>query len=195
MRKLWSDIKSECINLGFDKATAYQKNPSIFIEAANRAIKLIAATVKPILEKITIPHNPTDDSEDWISYDMSTLTEESGKEVFHDFYERPTIDGEPVSEYRKDGRNTILFPSSISGDIDVWYKKYPAPITQATLDSYELEIDYDVSDLVPLLMGFYIWMDDDKNLATIYRNDYEQRRDELMASMTRPLIIIQGGEI
>ena len=41
-----------------DKANGVSKNPSIFIEAANRAIKLIAATVKPILAKITIsPHN------------------------------------------------------------------------------------------------------------------------------------------
>lgn len=58
MKKTWGQLKSECINLGFEKTTAYQKNPSIFIESANRALILISTTVRPILGKYVVTHNP-----------------------------------------------------------------------------------------------------------------------------------------
>lgn len=58
MGKTWGQLKSECINLGFDRATAYQKNPSLFVEAANRSINYIAETVKPIVAKYVVTHNP-----------------------------------------------------------------------------------------------------------------------------------------
>lgn len=58
MTYTWGTLKSECKNLGFEKTTAYQKNPAFFIECANRALNLIATTVKPIYGKYVISHNP-----------------------------------------------------------------------------------------------------------------------------------------
>ena len=54
MKKTWGAVKSECLNLGFERARAYQKNPNIFIESVNRAMVRVASYVKPILGKYVI---------------------------------------------------------------------------------------------------------------------------------------------
>lgn len=294
MKRTWGYIKSECINLGFDKATAFQKNPSLFVESANRAMNIIATTVKPILAKYVITHNPLENllpnphsmmdlysypnnmpsaplqasgvkayyfecngngtatltngvdtttidmqsngqfkpykgfidgdvtltfsgdygymirnmamygtllgatEEDiqpfsqYLRYDIAELTKMDDETVFFDFAdEEPIFQGsfssgnsyKTVRDYKKDGRSSILLNRSERGQFEVWYKKFPNPVTDTTADDYELELDYDVCTLVPLLMGFYVWLDDDERKASMYRNDFEDRKNDILANM------------
>ena len=81
MKTTWGQIKQECIDLGFEKSTAYQKNQSIFINSINRAIRQISTTDKPNIERLTINHTPG------TVHNMEELTKVDGKIVFHDFAE------------------------------------------------------------------------------------------------------------
>jgi len=191
MQMTWGEIKSHCINLGFSKMTEYKKDPSRFVDAANRAITQIATTVKPIIKSIVIPHYPTPNDPDYISYNMKELAEN-----FWDFADEcPSKDGIYPIVYRKIEPDIILFPKNISGDITVWYKKLPEKISQETPDSYPLELAYEAAMLVPTLMGFYVWMDDDPRMAVMFRNDFEEQSTALKLNTSQHPITIKPGKV
>lgn len=297
MKKSWGAVKLECTNLGFEKTTAYQKNPSIFIESVNRAMVRVAGYVKPILGKYVISQNSlqnaipmalyqmdiqayrgtplafsasgvksyyfeadgegvatisngvdadiaipldsarkykayrgfangdvtitfsgdyaynvrnvamyrelySDNAEDipafcqYVPYDIAELTKaEDGRVVFMDFAnDQPVQQGSfssgqsyrTVEDYKKQDKSIILLNHFDVGEFTVWYKKYPRPIVTSTPDEYELELDYDAADLVPLLASHYIWLDDDPQRATMYYNDFAERSGEIMGTASRP---------
>jgi hypothetical protein len=293
MKKTWGAVKSECINLGFEKFTAYQKNPSIFVEAVNRAMVRIAGHIKPILGKYVISQYPLQnaipvkdlmdiqgyrgvplqffasggksyyfesdgigtatisngtetkeiqldsnrkfkayrgfmdgdltitfsgpyaynirnvaiyrdvlsDKEDdippysrYIAYDIAELTKEDGQVVFMDFAnDQPVQSGayNTVEDYKKYGRSTILLNHFDVGEFTVWYKKYPKLIQGSTPENYELELDYDAADLIPLFAAYYIWLDDDKEKATYYLNMAIDRAEEIIGGISQPPTVVE----
>ena len=75
----------------------------------------------------------------------------------------------------------IIFPAEEAGQYEVFYNAWPPQITGETLDDYELPLTPDVAVLLPLYMASQLYKDDDNSIATIYRNEFEVARGELVA--------------
>ena len=62
----------------------------------------------------------------------------------------------------------------------VYYNAWPETITQDTEDDYEFPLTNDVVVLLPLYMAAELYKDDDVTVATLYRNEFEAARAELV---------------
>lgn len=56
----------------------------------------------------------------------------------------------------------------------------PEHITLETEDDHEIDLPEDLLELVPLLAAYHVWLDDDLTKATMYYNNFVQKREEIM---------------
>jgi len=75
------------------------------------------------------------------------------------------------------GNEMVLF---YAGDWRIYYNAYPAKITADTTDDYELELDSEAAVLLPLYMASQLYKDEDAEVATMYRNEFESGREALL---------------
>lgn len=75
-----------------------------------------------------------------------------------------------------------------------WKLPKPKHVTTDTLDTDRINIASNLQPLVPLLAAHYIWLDDDITKATMYWNEYDQLKDQIIAvcRMPRKAQIIGG---
>jgi hypothetical protein len=77
----------------------------------------------------------------------------------------------------------------------VYYKAYPAPITDETADNYELPLQPEVVVLIPLYMASQLYKEDDNSIATSYRNEFEvgfERLNKLIGDSTKEFVSESG---
>lgn len=67
-----------------------------------------------------------------------------------------------------------------------WEPISPTPITDETADDFVIQIPDKLIDLVPLLAAHFAWLDDDIQKATMYWNEYDDLKNQLLADMERP---------
>lgn len=84
-----------------------------------------------------------------------------------------------ANDYFQEADNTLVIPREKEGIYLIHYRAYPQRITLETPDDYEMALDPEVADLLPLYMASQIYMDDDLGIATSYRNYFEVGRDAL----------------
>ncbi len=75
------------------------------------------------------------------------------------------------------GNEIVLF---YAGDWRIYYNAYPAKITADTSDDCELELDSEAAVLIPLYMASQLYKDEDAEVATMYRNEFEAGREALL---------------
>lgn len=63
-------------------------------------------------------------------------------------------------------------------DID-WVMPEKDVLTEDTADDYELKLPDKLVHLVPLLASHYIWLDDDERKAYMYRNEFEDQKEQI----------------
>lgn len=68
----------------------------------------------------------------------------------------------------------VAMKPTTQGTVIVSYVRKLDNITPDTPDNFDIQMDYEVEHLVPLLAGHYAWLDDDIQKATMYYNEYEQ---------------------
>lgn len=56
----------------------------------------------------------------------------------------------------------------------------PEHITLETEDDHVIDLPDDLVELVPLLASYHVWLDDDLTKATMYYNNFVQKRDAIM---------------
>ena len=80
------------------------------------------------------------------------------------------------------------------GDDGEWILPKPKHITADTEDERKINIADNLYPLIPLLAAHYIWLDDDIQKATMYWNEYDQLKDQIIAvcRMPRKARIIGG---
>ena len=83
------------------------------------------------------------------------------------------------NDYFQEADKTLVIPREKTGIYLIHYRAYPQRITLETEDDYEMSLDPEVADLLPLYMASAIYMDDDLGIATSYRNYFEVGRDAL----------------
>jgi hypothetical protein len=126
-----------------------------------------------------------------IRYDFRELTAQAGKRVFIDFMDQ-VMEGDyssgnayqSIRDFQVEKRSILVLDGTKKAEYTIFYKKNFTPVTEATSDDFEFELDYDKEPLLPLLAAFYVWADDDPNKAAIYKNDYEDLAAQLLSLAT-----------
>lgn len=126
----------------------------------------------------------------YVPYDIRELTKVNGAAVFMDFADETPIhkgnysSGESYRQavdYFKEQGRIILLSNEEVGEFEVWYKRYPLPITSATPDEYELELEVNAADIVPFLMAYQLGLDDSLTKSTYWWNTADNMLGQLMA--------------
>ena len=79
-------------------------------------------------------------------------------------------------------------------DTGEWTLPKPKHITEETLDSQRINIADNLMPLIPLLAAHYLWLDDDVTKATLYWNEYDQLKEQIIAVCRQPRkATIEGG--
>ena len=75
-----------------------------------------------------------------------------------------------------------------------WKLPKPKRITVETEDDQKINLPDNLMPLVPLLASHYIWLDDDITKATMYWNEYDQLKDQIIAvCRSGKGAVIEGG--
>lgn len=75
-----------------------------------------------------------------------------------------------------------------------WKLPKPKHVTADTEDTARINIAGNLQPLVPLLAAHYVWLDDDITKATMYWNEYDQLKDQIIMVCRQPRkAVIQGG--
>lgn len=158
--KTWGGLKGEILRLGFTSADELDENLPTIIDAVNRSMKIINNVVPAISEKQYIK---TTDGIERIVLDgaVDHVTEELDTTVI------------PYSNYMRElGNSIILFEP---GTFNVFYQTPLTAITASTGDSFVLQNDERVIELVPLLASYFVWIDDDASKAITYYNQFSEQ--------------------
>ena len=79
-------------------------------------------------------------------------------------------------------------------DTGEWTLPKPKHITEETLDTQRINIADNLMPLIPLLAAHYLWLDDDVTKATLYWNEYDQLKEQIIALCRQPRkATIEGG--
>lgn len=80
------------------------------------------------------------------------------------------------------------------GDDGEWTLPKPKHISVSSSPTERINIADNLAPLIPLLAAHYIWLDDDITKATMYWNEYDQLKDQIIAVCRMPRKArIEGG--
>ena len=111
--------------------------------------------------------------------------------VFKVYYENKELINN--TDYQMIDYHTINFVNRNDGDYYILYQPYPTKISETTLDSYELPLEYETAVLLPLYMASQLYKDDDISLATIYRNEFEAAIDDTYSIKSDLVFVDKAG--
>jgi len=80
---------------------------------------------------------------------------------------------ERMSDYKWEGKRTIVINYYYTGSFDIEYYKYPTTIDSTTLDSYEFEVDIEACEAIPYFMGAMALVEENASISTILLNLYQ----------------------
>lgn len=136
---------------------------------------------------------------DFVSYDIgSLLAAQQNGDKFYCFDNTAPIlrEGESMEApiYFIKRPSTIALSASERGVFCIRYLRLPKSITADTADTEAIDLDDAAAGLVPLLMAWRIFKDDDERKAAMYYNEYQQARSELARTKELPAgVYIAGG--
>ncbi len=189
MQLSWADIKESTRKLCFLESSEYADYDEAMVEAADFALLALAREF-PLTEMCDIEHDALNDG-GYDTYDMRLLTlNELGEPVFMGF-----ADDYPVICDEGGGRMVpadftlladryLIIPKSFAGNLKVIYKKYPARIALLTPDTHCIEFPAEVAALMPLIMAWRIFKDDDERKSAMYYNEYISAKNGIRAKRT-----------
>lgn len=119
---------------------------------------------------------------DNLFYDFKQIAKNKG-DVFLSFSDKYKINGafKPISDFDIIDRHILRLPAEDTTEYTIYYNKLYTPITEETPPETEIELDEDLHILVPLLAAFYVWQDDEERKADKWYNDYETKRNDIIA--------------
>ena len=178
--KTWGEIKDEALGLMFannsggvkvtTKDASVQEYVINMAAAANYAIRDLSGVV-PILRYFTYNQKGTD-ADGVMRLDMRDMVDD-----FRAF--APSSDDMLLAGI-KTASSYLIIPKRGEIAAEVPYYAYAQTIDAETPDDQDIGMDPVCEDLIPLYMASRLYTEDDVQLATMYRNQYEARRAELM---------------
>lgn len=114
------------------------------------------------------------------------------KELINDFYKLVSQDVvlESLSEryiktkdFEWEGDSTLVIDGTVQGNYKVHYYAYPQTITDDTPNEFELSLDPEVANLLPLYIAAELFEDDDLNQAFYFREQYNEAKQQLIPTV------------
>lgn len=192
-----ADIRQATYNRMYLEASEYSEYDSQFVVAVNNA-SLEMCKRFPIQRIYELNKNITNEA-GYEKFDMISATNDAGERTFMSFGENPvyklTDDGLiPFNDYSTAIDRYLYLPNRESGVFNIHYNAYPKKITNATPHSYIMEFEPEKCALLPLLIAWQLFADDDLTRATLYYNEYGQATEDLIQTgQTTSGIYIAGG--
>lgn len=128
-----------------------------------------------------------------LGFEEDDVAEEEYKRIYMNSFNRAgeiiygtvmlAIEGYLTQHYADDGDIVIQVPD----DGSVSAVRKITRITDETEDDDEIEIPYILVPLYTLLAAHYAWLDDDITKATMYYNEYDSLKNEIIANANRSL--------
>lgn len=187
------ELIKEVRDLGFEEDETLEEESyrSVLITALNRALKDIAGTM-PVVRRYEFEQDGTETGIK--RYDMMELTAELGVKKFFDFDEVPVRESDSYdrfNDFEIEEGHIIVMDASLKGKYTVFYRLAPTKLTVDSTDEQELDVNLKAEHLLPLLVSYYVWLDDDVTKAQEYKANYEMGKAELSKSKAR--MTIRGG--
>lgn len=179
--KTWGQVKNEALGLMFSNNSggvkvgtddaSVQEYVINMIDAANYAIRDLSAAV-PILRYFTYVQKGTD-ADGVMRTEMRYMTD--------DFRTFAPETPEMLEAGVRVGGGYIITPKRGEIRVDIPYYAYAQQIDEETEDDYDLDMNPECEDLIPIYMASRLYFEDDLAMATMYRNQYESKKAELAA--------------
>ena len=193
-------LRNEIRDLGFEDDTIFNDVifSNTFLSSVTRALKMIANTVKPPLAMFDLELNDTG------RYDLSELTKDENGNVTFDRLEKIVLnDSEGIQSYGSYdielGKILILNPklkkdwkreNPKEGESEYRYSLtliYRQRIPTITNDFVgDLPVEYSCEPLLGLLTAYFVWLDDDPTKATLYWNNFDSAKNEILGFLEKP---------
>ena len=93
----------------------------------------------------------------------------------------PVPGGNDIGEYDIEGEDVLLLPREKSGICRLRYRMTPRRYTTEDEGTEELELPYDIAELLPLLIAYYLLIGEDDTLALSYLSAYRERYAQIRA--------------
>jgi hypothetical protein len=195
MKITWQNIKESVNRLMFLDATEVdefansKEYAANVLEAANYAL-LELAKIFPLKGVYTFTQSESDE-EGFNEYDILELSKEDGLQCFEGFDEEcPLLISDEVYGWLKVQEVQILLDRYLyikknqAGTFKAIYKKRLNRITSTTENDFEMELESTVLNIMPLLMAYRVFKDDEPDKAVQYYNEYMQARGEIAQKKT-----------
>ena len=190
MSKNWREIRTETLNLGFEKIKAYDKNKQAYVDAYNWAQGIIASTIGGIIEKIEI--DCADNNRQ--IFDLEEIAKGNGEEFIAIAQtgvldmDNNRIDGWTLTDNR-----FFRMPGDFTGHRIINVLVMPKKITTGSEDETLCQLPDRWRNIMPYLMANRLYLDDDAAKAGYYWNLYMDMRNEILASENRMAVSVTGG--
>ena len=142
------------------------------VDAANYAIRDLSGAV-PILKYFTYAQKGTN---------RDGVMRQEMRYMVGDFRAAAPETAEMVAAGITVGGGYLTVPRKVTCNVDIPYYAYGEAITAETEDDYTLDMLPECEDLIPLYMASRLYQEDDVQLAAMYRNQYEAKKQELAAT-------------
>lgn len=188
------DMLTDVITL--DAKHYYKVYKGLIINLNDKNVKIVFECDYPIsINNVAIYDASYEDSADIPSF--AEKVRYNIKEYAPDFYELDSsevyFEGDSdthrylqTSEFFHEGNKIFVVDRKMQGNFTIYYKAYPPLITTATDDEYELPVDDEVAVLLPLYMASQLYKDDEIDVATSYRNEFDIAFSQLRNKQSTP---------
>lgn len=188
----YGELKQRMTDFGFEEAT-YTSDPmalSEFISSINQARQTIAQYF-PVKGRYDFVQDGTETGLHKIDLLNKTETDAEGETVpitfdgtFNSFDSMQMITGGqvyPFGDYTLEEGHIVVLNYALKGSFTIFFDKGVSLITEDTADGADIGIHHEAEHLVPLLASYHAWLDDDIQKATMYYNQFEQERNQIVA--------------
>lgn len=180
--KTWGEIKNEALGLMFSNVNGSTKVPTSnadvqeyvinMADAANYAIRDLSTAV-PILKYFSYSQK---------GQDADGVMRQELKYLTGDYRAAADETEEMLAAGVRVSGGYLITPKRGEIRVEIPYYAYAESITAETDDAFQIDMLPECEDLIPIYMASRLYMEDDVQLATMYRNQYEAKKAELAAN-------------
>lgn len=172
----YGELKNRVRDLGYVDNTDITENINLLNGSLNSALKTISETVKGVVDRYEYVQTA---GEGLTKLDLRELTKVDGAVTFDslEYVELETDAIRKFTDYTLQLGRIVVFSAETEGTFEFYYKKRVEEVA-AWSDDKELPIEYQCEAMLPLLTAYYMWLDDDADIASRWYNEYDSLKTE-----------------
>ncbi len=188
--KTWKEIRTETLNLGFEKIKAYEKNKQAYVEAYNWAQGVIASTIGGVISQLAVGCSGNHRH----IFDLQEMARGNGDEFIALARTGVTdIKNNVLSGWKLTDNRFLMLPEGFEGTAVVNILVMPSDISETSGEDTECPLPVKWANIMPYLMANRLFLDDDASKAGYYWNLYMDMRNEILARENAPQLAVKGG--